>query len=304
MYKEIDSNKTKTVVIMIIFLLFVGGLGYFLSWYFNNPAIFIIAIIVAVVQTLISYYLADSITLSISGAQEAPRKEPFLDLHRTVENIAITAGIPKPKIYVIDDSAPNAFATGRDPKHASIAVTTGLLSKLDKNELEGVIAHEMGHIGNYDIRLMMVIVILVGVASLLSDLFLRFTIFGGGRRDDNNDNNGGQLQAILMIIGIVLVILSPIIATLIQLSVSRKREYLADATGALLTRYPEGLASALEKISADREPLEVANKATAHLYIEDPLKDKEGKESWLTSLFQTHPPVQERIKKLRAMIGS
>ncbi len=302
MYKEIDSNKIKTVVIMTIFLLFVSGLGYFLSWYFNNPAILIIALIIAVVQTLVSYYYSDSITLAISAAKEVPRAEPYLSLHRTVENLAITAGIPKPKIYVINDSAPNAFATGRDPQHASIAVTSGLLQKLNNVELQGVIAHEMSHIGNYDIRLMMVIVVLVGVVSLMADFFLRWTWFGGRRSNDSE--GGGQIQAILMIIGLVLVILSPIIATLIQLSISRKREYLADATGALLTRYPEGLASALEKISNDKEPLEVANKATAHLYIASPFKDKEdgGGKSWFAGMFDTHPPIVERIKKLRAMV--
>ncbi len=304
MYKEIDSNKTKTVVIMIMFLVFVCGLGYFLSWYFNNPAILIIAVIVAVVQALISYYYSDAISLAISGAVEAPRQDPFMDLHRTVENLAITAGIPKPKVYIINDPAPNAFATGRDPQHASIAVTTGLLAKMDKNELQGVIAHEMSHIGNYDIRLMMVIVILVGVVSLLADFFLRFTFFGGSRR--SNDSEGGsQIQGILMIIGLVLVILSPVIATLIQLSVSRKREYLADATGALLTRYPEGLASALEKIAQDGEPLQTANKATAHLYIASPFKaDEEGNRSWFASLFDTHPPIEDRIKRLRSMIST
>lgn len=305
MYKDIDSNKIKTALLMGVFMFFVISVGYFLSWYFGNYAILAIAIIVAVVQSLVSYYYSDSITLSISQAQEVPRKEPFLDLHRTVENLSITAGIPKPKIYLIDDTAPNAFATGRDPQHASIAITSGLLSKLNKTELEGVIAHEMSHIGNYDIRLMMVVVILVGVIALLSDFFLRWTWFGGSRRSDNNDSGGSQLQGILMLVGLVLVILSPIIATLIQLSISRKREYLADATSALLTRYPEGLASALEKISKDTEPLEVANKATAHLYIASPFKDKEdgGSQSWLAGLFETHPPIEERIKLLRSMIS-
>lgn len=303
MYKEIDSNKTKTVVIMAMFLVFVIGLGYFLSWYFGNYFILVIAVVIAVIQSFVSYYYSDSITLSISGAEVVPREEPYLDLHRLVENLSITAGIPKPKIYIINDSAPNAFATGRDPQHASLAVTSGLLEKLNKQELEGVVAHEMSHIGNYDIRLMMVIVILVGVVALLSDFFLRWTWFGGGRRS-NDSEGGGQLQAVFMIIGIALVILSPIIATLIQLSISRKREFLADATGALLTRYPEGLASALEKISKDTEPLEVANKATDHLYIASPFKaDEEGNRGWLVSLFDTHPPIKERIKKLRAMIS-
>ena len=303
MYKQIDSNKSKTVWLMFFFLIFVVGLGYFLSWYFGNQMILVIAVIVSIVQALVSYYSSDKIALAISQAQEVPRKEPYLEIHRLVENLAITAGIPKPKIFIINDTAPNAFATGRDPEHASIALTTGLLDKLDKSELEGVIAHEMSHIGNYDIRLMTMVVVLVGLISLLADFFLRWTWFGGGRKSDSNSDNGGQLQTILMIVGLVLVILSPIIATMIQLAVSRKREYLADATGALLTRYPEGLASALEKISADQEPLEVANKATAHLYIASPLKtDTNEKKGGWSNLFETHPPIQDRIKKLRAMI--
>lgn len=307
MYKQIDSNKFRTGLLITIFLIFMIAVGYFLAWYFDNLVILIIAVIVAVGQALISYYYSDSITLAISSAKEAPRREPFLTLHREVENLAITAGIPKPRIYIIDDSAPNAFATGRDPKHAVIAVTTGLLSKLNKQELEGVIAHEMSHIGNYDIRLMTIVVVLVGVVALLSDFFLRWTWFGGRRRDNNE--GAGQLQLILLIVSIVLAILAPLAATLIQLAISRKREFLADASGALLTRYPEGLASALEKISKDTEPLEAANRATAHLYIENPMKNASGPDGPLarrekvSALFLTHPPVEERIKRLRAMIG-
>lgn len=302
MYKEIDSNKRRTALLLGLFLVFVIGLGYLLAWYFNNPVILVLAVIIAVVQALVSYYYSDSITLAVSGAKEVPRKAPFLDLHRLVENLAITAGLPKPRIYVIDDSAPNAFATGRDPKHASIAVTSGLLDKLNKTDLEGVIAHELSHVGNYDIRLMTIIVVLVGVVALMSDFFLRWTWFGGRRR---SDGDSGQLGLILFIVAIVMAILAPLAGTLIQLAISRKREFLADADGALLTRYPDGLASALEKISKDREPLEVANKATAHLYIESPFKDKEntGGRGWFAGLFDTHPPVEERIKKLRAMIG-
>lgn len=304
MYKEIDSNKRRTALFLGLFLIFVIGLGYLLAWYFGNSWILVIAVIIAVVQALISYYYSDSIALAVSGAKEAPRKEPFLELHRVVENLSITAGLSKPKIYLINDSAPNAFATGRDPKHASIAVTSGLLEKLDKTELEGVIAHELSHVGNYDIRLMTVIVILVGVVALLSDFFLRWTWFGG-RRSSSNSDSGGQIQLILFIIAIALAILAPLAATLIQLAISRKREFLADASGSLLTRYPEGLASALEKISKDREPLEVANKATAHLYIESPFKNKDdqGSRGWFAGLFDTHPPVEERIKRLRAMIS-
>lgn len=287
---------------MGFFLIFVIGLGYLLSWYFNSPIILILAVLIAVIQSLVSYYYSDSITLAVSGAKEVPRKEPFLELHRLVENLSITAGLPKPKIYVINDSAPNAFATGRDPKHASIVVTSGLLDKLNKTDLEGVIAHELSHVGNYDIRLMTIIVILVGVVALLSDFFLRWTWFGAGRRRGDGEG-GGQIQLILFIVAIVMAILAPLAASLIQLAISRKREFLADASGALLTRYPEGLASALEKIARDPDPLEVANKATAHLYIESPYKEKSENRGWLVGLFDTHPPVGERIKKLRSMIS-
>jgi heat shock protein HtpX len=206
-----------------------------------------------------------------------------------------------PSVYVIEDMAPNAFATGRDPKHAVVAVTRGLLDKLDKPELEGVIAHEMSHIGNYDIRLMMVIVVLVGIVVLLSDWFLRFTFWGGG----DNDNDSGELGAILAVVGIILALLSPLFATIIQLALSRKREFLADANGVLLTRYPEGLARALEKISNDIQPLAKANKATAHLYIANPIKDHKGKggRGWFAGLFDTHPPIEERIAKLRGIEG-
>ena len=287
-----------------LFLVFVIGLGYLLSYVFDNQLILIIAVIIAVTQALVSYYYSDSITLAVSGAKEVPRKEPFLEIHRVVENLSITGGLPKPKIYLIEDTAPNAFATGRDPKHASIAVTSGLLEKLDKNELEGVVAHELSHVGNYDIRLMTIIVILVGVVALLSDFFLRWTWFGGRRR---SNGDSGQLGLILFIIAIIMAILAPLAATLIQLAISRKREFLADASGSLLTRYPDGLASALEKISKDREPLEVANKATAHLYIANPFKDTKdeghGSRGWLAGLFDTHPPVEERIKRLKTMIS-
>jgi heat shock protein HtpX len=302
MYKDIDSNKRRTVLLMGFFLVFVVGLGYLLSYIFDNQFILVIAVIIAVVQSLVSYYYSDSITLAVSGAKVVPRKEPFLQLHRIVENLSIAGGLPKPKIYLIDDSAPNAFATGRDPKHASIAVTSGLLDKLNKTELEGVVAHELSHVGNYDIRLMTIVVVLVGVVALLSDFFLRWTWFGGGRRRSDGDG-GGQLQLILLIVAITMAILGPLAATLIQLAISRKREFLADASGALLTRYPEGLAEALEIISKDPEPLEAANKATAHLYIENPFKEKSENRGLMAGLFDTHPPVAERIKKLRAMIS-
>jgi len=288
MYKQIDSNKRKTFLLLFLFLVFVISLGWVFGYLFDKSWILPAAVIFSIVQALTSYYHSDKITLAISRAQKLPRKEPFLELHRIVENLSITAGLPKPNIYLIDDSAPNAFATGRDPKHAAIAVTSGLLQKLNKTELEGVLAHELSHIGNYDIRLMTIVVVLYGIVALVSDWFLRSLWFGNKKERDG--------QGILVLIGIVLAIVAPLAALLIQLAISRKREFLADASGALLTRYPEGLASALEKIASDNEPLEVANRATAHLYICNPFKGK----SFIT-LFSTHPPIEERIKALRNM---
>ncbi len=289
MYDQIDSNKNRTAFLIGLFLILIIGLGWVLARIYNNPAILVLAVIFSLVQALVSYYYSDSITLLASQAREVPRREPFMDLHQAVENLAITAGLPKPKIYLIEDSAPNAFATGRDPKHASIAVTSGLLDKLGKRQLEGVIAHELSHVGNYDIRLMTIVVVLVGVVALASDWFMRSLWFRG--RSDRDNNN-----QYLILIGIVLAILAPIAASLIQLAISRKREYLADASGALLTRFPEGLAEALEIIAKDKEPLEVANRATAHLYIANPFKNIN-----VSTWFSTHPPIQDRIKRLRVM---
>jgi heat shock protein HtpX len=299
MYNQIDANKRSTIVFMGLFLIFIIGIGWFFSYYYNNPSILYIAVGISVFQSFFSYYYSDKITLAISGAKEVAHNDNK-ELYHIVENLCITAGLPTPKIYIIEDSAPNAFATGRDPQHAVICVTSGLLAKLNKTELQGVLAHELSHIGNYDIRLMTIIVVLVGIISLLADWFLRWSWFGGRK----NDSEGNQLDAILGIVAIVLVILSPIIAMFMQLAISRKREYLADASGALLTRYPEGLASALVKISSDAEPLEVANKATAHLYIANPFKEGEKRSvGWFSGLFNTHPPIEERVKKLRDMIG-
>lgn len=298
LWTQADSNKRRSFLLIFLFIIIVIGLGWFFSYAYNSPLILIIAIAVALVQSLVSYYSGDKIVLSTSGAQEIVKKDNPT-LWNIVENIAITSGLPMPKVYVISEPAPNAFATGRDPKHASIAVTSGLLQQLNKNELQGVIAHEMSHIGNFDIRLMTITAILVGVIAVASDIFLRSRFFGFGRsRDDNN--NGGQIMAI---IGIVAAILAPIVAVLIQLAVSRKREFLADADGALLTRYPDGLASALEKISKYGEPIEHASSATAHLYISNPLggEDKPEEQSFFAKIFATHPPIKERVRILREM---
>ena len=277
-------------VIFITTILFVYGKasGYGLAYAG-------IGLIVSGIMVFASYYNSDKMILGMSKAKQIQKKDNP-QLFRIVENLCIGAGIPLPKIYIIDDSAPNAFATGRDPEHSVVCVTTGILDKLNKVELEGVIAHELSHVRNYDIRLMGIVVILVGLVALLADFFMRSLWYGGNRRREDRSD----AQGVFLLIGIILAILSPLIATLIQLAVSRKREFLADASGALLTRYPEGLASALEKISKDKEPLEVANNATAHLYIANPFKGKiEG--SWFASLFNTHPPIEERIKILRSM---
>ncbi len=295
-YTEISSNKRRTVSLILGFLVFIIALGWIFSRVLGMYWIFLAAVIFASAQALISYWYSDKVTLAVSGAKPISREENVA-LFRIVENLCITAGLPTPRIYIINDPAPNAFATGRDPKHAVICFTTGILDKLDKPELEGVAAHELSHIGNYDIRLMTVIVVLVGVVALVSDWFLRISFFGG---DDNRDS--GQLGLILMIVGIALAILAPLFAIILQLALSRNREYLADSSGALLTRYPEGLALALEKISADTRPLKAANKATAHLYITNPLKEHKGtSRGWFAGLFDTHPPIEERIKRLREM---
>lgn len=280
---------------MILFMVFITTVVYvYAKATGGGLGIAGFALIISGLMSFGSYYYSDKIILGMSSAKQIQKKDNP-ELFRTVENLCIGEGLPLPKIYIINDSAPNAFATGRDPKHAVVCVTTGVLQKLNKSELEGVIAHELSHIKNFDIRLMAIVVILVGTIALLADLFMRSMWFRGRDRE-----GGGNAQAIFMFIGIILAILSPIIATLIQLAISRKRELLADASAALLTRYPEGLASALEKIGRDREPLEAANNATAHLYIVNPFKGKEIK-SFLAGIFNTHPPIEERIKILRSM---
>jgi len=291
-YTQQSSNVAKTYLLMGLFLVVIAGLGYFISAYYNNPGILYIAIIFSVLMNVASFWWSDKIVLSISKARPASREE-FFDLYTVTENLSITAGLPMPKLYVIDDPAPNAFATGRDKTHAVVCATTGLLQKLDRPELEGVIAHELSHIGNRDILLMSAVVVLVGFVSIISNIFMRSMWFGGGRRDDNREGGG-----VLAIVGIVLIVLSPIIATLIKLAISRRREYLADSSGALLTRYPEGLARALEKISTYNLPMKTANTATAHLFISNPFGNKG---TAISNLFQTHPPIAERIKILRSM---
>ena len=280
----------------------IMALGWFFGYVTDSGYMVLgIAAAVAIVSSVLTYYYSDKMVLGISGAKEI-KKEDNPKLYRIVENLCIGAGLPLPKIYIIDDTAPNAFATGRDPNHAVVAVTKGLLEKLDKPELEGVIAHELSHIGNYDIRLMTIVAILAGTLVLLSDLFLRWTFWGGAGRRRKSSQGGGQLQIILILIAIILALLSPLIAIIIKSAISRKREYLADANGALITRYPEGLARALEKLAEDKEPLEVANKATAHMYIINPLKEHEGtSRGWFAKMFITHPPIEKRIAALRAM---
>ncbi len=297
-YDRIDANRRNTFLLMLIFLLLVGALIGSISLALGlPPAVLPIAFAAALLFIIFSYYSSGRVTLIISQARPVT-KEQEPQLHRTVENLCIGAGLPMPDLYVIDDTAPNAFATGRDPNHAAVAVTTGLLEKLDRQELEGVIAHELSHIGNYDTRLMTIVVVLLGLVALLADFFFRWTWYGAGRRPRNRDKGGGGAFLIILVVAIVLAILAPLAARLIAFAVSRQREYLADASAALLTRYPEGLARALEKIAADKEPLEAANKATAHLYIVNPLLEHK---SWLNNLFSTHPPIDERIALLRAM---
>jgi len=290
-YNQADKNTRLTWIYITGFLVFVIGVGYVFAGAMNNSAILYGCVIFSILMSFGSYWWSDKIVLAMSGAKLVTH-ENAREIYHLVENLCITAGLPAPRIYIIQDTAPNAFATGRDPKHGVICLTTGIIQKLEKTELEGVIAHELSHIGNRDILLSTVVVVLVGFITLLADWFRHWSF---GRRGSDREG-GGQLQLILFILAIVLSILAPFAAMLMQLAISRKREFLADASGALLTRYPEGLAKALEKISADTEPLEAANRATAHLYIVNPFKGKK-----LTKLFMTHPPIEERVKALRGM---
>ncbi len=297
-YTHIGSNLRKTWFLMGLFFIFIIALGWLFAHIFDSQEILIFAIIFSFLMNFLSYWFSDKIVLAISRAKEI-KKEDAPQLYRLVENLCITAGLPLPKIYIIDEKAPNAFATGRDKNHAVIAVTCGLLEKLEKVELEGVIAHELSHIGNRDMLLQTIIVVLAGTIALLSNLFLRMSFWRGFRM--RRGRQEGYLNLILFFLAILAAILAPIAATLIRLAISRKREFLADACGAMLTRYPEGLARALEKISNDQTPLSVASNATAHLYIANPFKGKQAID-WFTKLFSTHPPVEERIKALRSMV--
>lgn len=296
LYTHIDSNQRKTWFLMSFFFVLVIAVGWVLSQALETPVILYYAVGFSIISSFVSYWWSDKIVLAMSSAHLIT-PENNRELYRLVENLCITAGLPVPKIYVIDDTAPNAFATGRNPEHAAIAMTTGLVQKLDRAELEGVIAHELSHIGNRDILVASIATVMVGVVVLLADWFLRFSFFGGHK---HGDDRPVQLQLVLTIAAIVLAILAPIFATMLQLAISRKREFLADADAAMLTRYPEGLARALEKIAHDHEPLEAANRATAHLYIASPFKDDAGERvGFFTKLFMTHPPVEERIAALR-----
>jgi heat shock protein HtpX len=302
LYTSYDKNTRLTWWYMTLFLVFVIGAGYVFARAADSSGILYAAVIFSVLTSFGSYWWSDKIVLAMSNAKEVTF-ENAKELYRLVENLCITAGLPTPKIYIIEDSAMNAFATGRDPKHGVICLTTGIIDRLEKSELEGVIAHELSHIGNRDILLSTVVVVMVGFIALLADWF-RHWAFWNGR--GNDDRGSGQARAAFMLAAVVLSILAPLAAVIMQLAISRKREFLADASGALLTRYPEGLASALEKISRDTEPLEAANRATAHLFIANPFSTEGGSASGgkgksVSALFSTHPPIEERVKALRGM---
>ncbi len=290
MYSEIEANKRKTVFLILFFIVFIGMLAYLAGLYFNDFAITIGALIGSIIYATFSYFASAKVALSFNGAHEI-QKHDNPRLWRTVENLAITEGMPMPKVHIIEDRAFNAFATGRDPNHAHVAITSGLLEALEDSELQGVMAHEIGHIKNYDIRVSMIVFGLVMIVSILADLFLRMSLFGSRNRDDNS-----SAGSIIAIAAIVAMIISPIVAVMIQSAISRKREYLADASGALTTRYPEGLARALEKIQAGGSTIKRQNTSTAHLFFANPLKSK-----GMSAMFSTHPPIEDRIARLRSM---
>jgi len=293
-YNVAESNVHKTWLLLTVFLILIIGVGWIFSYALESPGILYFAVGFSIFMSFSSYWYSDKIVLSMAGARLI-KKSDNPTLYRIVENLCITAGLPFPKVYIINDNQPNAFATGRDKKHAVVAVTQGLLEKLEKAELEGVIAHELSHIKNKDMLLQTMVVVLVGVIALASNMFLRIGFYGRGRRDSR-----GNLGVLLVILGIISAVLAPIAANLIKLAISRKREFLADANGALITRYPEGLARALEKIAQDPNPLRKANTATAHLYISNPFRG-ERSQGWFAKLFMTHPPTEERITALMGM---
>jgi len=295
-YTQADSNTRKTWFLLTGFLVFIIALGWLFSYLLDSNAILYIAVFLSVFMSVGSYWWSDKIVLSMYHAQPIEKKDNP-ELYNIVENLCITAGLPVPKIYIIPEMQPNAFATGRDKNHAVVCVTQGLLQRLNKTELQGVLAHELSHIGNKDMLLSTIVAVLAGIVAITANFFLRISFFGGGRRDNRND---GGIGIILAIVGILAAILAPIAAMLVQLAISRKREFLADADGALLTRYPEGLASALEKISSDPTPMRITNDATSSLFIDSPYKGQQ-KTHWFAKLFSTHPPIEERIKILRGM---
>jgi heat shock protein HtpX len=289
MYRAIARNKRNTVLIIILFLLIIGGLGAIAAWYYNDPSIAVIVVVIAIGYAAFQYYLGTRETIALSGGREI-QKADNPRLYRIVENLAITEGLPMPKVYIINDPAPNAFATGRDPKHAVVAATTGLLEIMDDSELEGVMAHEMGHVKNYDIRVSLIVFGLVLAIGLLADIAVRMAFFGG--RSRGNNNNGAGI--IILLIGLVAAVLAPVVAGIVQAAVSRQREYLADATGALTTRHPDALASALLKLQAYGRPVSKTNTSMSHLWISDP-----NKPGVMARLFSTHPPIADRVARLQ-----
>lgn len=296
-YQMVAANKRKSWIIVILFTLFVVAASYAMTVGFGFDLSFVgIALIFSGITSFASYWYSDRIILGMSGAKEATREE-FFDYYTVTENLVMSRRLPMPKLYVIQDSAMNAFATGRNPEHGVVCATTGLLQRLNRSEIEAVVAHELSHIENYDIRLMSIVTILVGLVALLSDWMLHMTFWGGGNRD--SDNKNGQLQLILFAVGMLMALLSPLIAQLIQLAISRRREFLADASAVSMTKNPDGMIRALQKISSDTEPLEAANKATAHMYFSNPLKNVHGSVGMFAKMFRTHPPVNERIQALR-----
>ncbi len=298
LYSQADSNIRKTWLLITVFVIFFIALGWLFSYILDNPVIIIIAVVFSVGMSFSSYWFSDKMVLKMTKAKPIEKRDNP-ELYRLVENLSITSGLPLPKICILQEAQPNAFATGRNPEHAVIAVTTGLLQKLERAELEGVIAHELSHIKNKDILLQTVVVMLAGTIAIASHWFLRFSFFGGlgGSRKSNKSGGGG---ALIIVLGLVAAVLAPIAASLIKMSISRKREFLADASGALLTRYPDGLARALEKISQDPNPIKTANNSTAHLFISSPFRGKQTT-SWFTKLFLTHPPIDQRVSALRGM---